>query len=130
MSQFILIPFYRIRIGKIEHNILVRKSSFCIFYVKSFFNQFFKKRILRSKIWQLPQTNMKSFIPQIFQHLLGIRKTFGRKLIIALPILIKPTGIKMNDIGRNFIFSQILCYFIPFFLRKIGNSAHPCSKRP
>ena len=67
---------------------------------------------------------------QVLQHLPGILETVFRKLIIALPVYIKPTSIKMNNIARILILADISSHIITFFFTEISDTAHPCTKRP
>src|SRR6185503_2900218 len=86
--------------------------------------------VLAGKVGQLPETYPETLPTQIRDHLRRIRKTRRRKLVVALPLRLKPPGIQMYHIARDSILAE-LCSHVPHLcFRLVGDAAHPQSERP
>ena len=69
-----------------------------------------EEAVLRREVWQLPQTGVEAILCKLFQHLNGILKAILGKLIVALPINAKPTGIEVDYIAGNPVGTQLTSY--------------------
>ena len=73
---------------------------------------------------------MESVLLQRLEHANRVFETVLGKLIITLPVYSKPSCIKVDDIRRNPIGSQLMSYFQSLLLGEIRDAAHPGTKGP
>ena len=98
--------------------------------MQSLFHYFREETVLRCEVRQLPQTSVEPVLSQLLQHSLGVFKTVFGKLIVTLPINTEPACVEMNDIRRNLMGTKLAGNFQAFFLREIGDAAHPRAETP
>ena len=130
MSYLILIPGNRFRITQIKNSILIVQRTVPIPNRHTFIYQFLEIAVLWSEVRQLPETSMESILLQRLEHANRVLETILGKLIITLPVYSKPSSIKVDDIRRNLIGSQLMSYFQSLLLGEIRDTAHPGTKSP
>ena len=93
-------------------------------------NDLREEAVLRREVWQLPQTGVEAVVRELFEHLHGILEAILGKLIVALPIDTKPTGIEVDHIAGNLVSTQLTSNLKTLLLREVGDAAHPGAEAP
>ena len=130
-SQYLLlVPADRLRIGKVEHGILVGHAAVGILHMHATLYDFLEEAVLGREIRQLPQTGVEAVLLQLLQHADGILEAVLGKLVVTLPVDTEPSCIEMDDVRGDAILAQLLGNVQSLLLREIGDTAHPCAKAP
>ena len=116
--QLSLIPVHGLRIGEIEHCILIRQSAASILHRHIVLHEILEVTVLRGEVRQLPQTSMETVLLQVAQHLLRILEVMA-ELVVTLPVGLKPSCVKVYYVTWYLIVTQTLCHVASLLLRKV-----------
>ena len=111
-----LIPINGLRITQVKDGILIRHTAIGVLYMHAFLHNFLEITVLRREIRQLPKTGMKAHLVHLFQHPHRILETVLGELIVTLPIHIKPSGIKVDDIRWDAVLTEFVGNIQTFLL--------------
>ena len=99
--NLLLVPADSLRIREVEHGILNRHATCGIHHMHTLRNDLREETVFRRKVRQLPQTGVEAVVRELFEHLHGILEAILGKLIVALPIDTKPTGIEVDHVAGD-----------------------------
>ena len=125
-----LIPLHGLRIGKVEHGILVGHAAIGIAHVEVLLNNLREEAVLGREVRQLPQTGVEALFLHLLEHAHGVGEPVFGKLVVALPVNTEPACIEVDDVSRYLMLAQLTGDVETFLLREIGDTAHPRAKRP
>src|SRR5215470_11616672 len=129
-SQLVLVPLDGCWVAKVERGIFVGTETAGIAHRQPVIDDLGKETVLAGEIGVLPEADMKPIPFQVGNHLRGIMKSGGRKLVVGAPISFKPAGVEMDHVGGDPILPQLgsdIAYFVLSFVR---DAAHPEAERP
>ena len=130
MRYLVLIPTHSLWIAEVEHGILIVQGAIGILHCHATLHEFVEVAVLRGEVRQLPQTGMEAILLQTLQHAHWVLEAILGKLVVALPIDTKPSGIEVDDISWYLVGSQLVCYLQSLLLREVRDAAHPSAEGP
>ncbi len=130
ISEFPLVPLHRFRITHVERRVFKRKLPAFIPDVIPLVNHLFPEIVFAGEVSVLPETDVKTLLLQVGDHLCRIAETRRRETIIAAPISFEPTGVEMDHVRGNVVRSQLLGHVAHLVFGVVSDPAHPEPERP